>query len=258
MIGWISAALLATTQPAGPPQEVSADHQPARLDALLAAEDYVTLGRTIREVSRQPDLRSDLDWLRARMLEGRSAFVTMLYSRLLWAAAGGLPEYERGQMRQTAAMTTLYAYGAIRIDGTRCGDRSAPMRRAEQLMGWNPEIWPFLAALPPREREQVLMVAVAIEARTAARRDAAGDTAFLCRGGLEETQYNLAHGSARQVPTPPGGIGTTIELSGDGRYRPSETPETERRGRAAELRAALAADLADFAASATAAGAVPR
>ncbi|HEV2817398.1 MAG TPA: hypothetical protein VGW40_09300 [Allosphingosinicella sp.] len=254
MIGWMSAALVAAAAvqdaPAAAPQPVSAEHQPARLDALLAAKDYSTLGRTIQQVSRQPDLVSDLDWLRARMLEGNSAFVTMLYSRLLWVAAGGLPETERDLMRQTAAMTTLYAHAAIEIDGARCGDPSAPSRRAEQLMTWNPEIWPFLRALPAETREQAVAIAVAIEARTAARRDAAGDVDFLCRYGLEETRYNLEHGTSREVPTPPGGIGTTIELTGDGGYRPSERPESERRARAAELRAALPANLAALAGAA--------
>jgi len=258
MIGWILAALIAASaqplpaRPAAPPREVSADHRPARLEILLDAKDYEALAETIRDVSRQDDLMSDLDWLRAKMLEGRSAFVTMLYSRLLWVAAGGLPEHERGLMRQTAAMTTLYAYGAIRIDGTRCGDLSAPSRRTEQLLTWNPEIWPFIRSLSPQDREQLLTVAVAVERRTAARRDSAGDVDFLCRYGLEETSHNMSRGSAREVPTPRGGIGRTIEVTGDGSYRPSETPESERQPRRAALRASLAADLANLVGAMTA------
>ena len=249
---WTVAAALALTagQPALTDEQVSPDHAPARLEALLAERDYVALGRTIRDVSRQADLNSDLDWLRAKMVEGNSAFVSMLYSRLLWVAAAGLPETQRHQLRQTAVMATLYAQAAITIDGARCGDRSAPQHRSEQLLSWNPEIWPFIAALSAEERQHIVDIAVMGERRTADRRDAIGDVDFLCRAGLEETQYNLTHGSAREVPSAPGVIGRTIELRGDGGYVPSQAPESEWRARAATLRAQLPADLTAYLASA--------
>src|SRR3954470_17430970 len=132
---------------------VSADHQPAALDRLLAAHDYNSLGARIAGVRRQADLVSDLDWLKARMLEGNSAFVTMLYSRLLWVATEGLPDAPKSELRQTALMAAFYALAAIQIDGTRCGDRSAPGHRADQLMmEWNPQIWRFAATLTPEQR----------------------------------------------------------------------------------------------------------
>jgi hypothetical protein len=247
-IALIAAAAMAPAPgPAAAPaplaeEAVSPAHQPAELDRLLAAKDYVTLGRTIRDVSRQADLRSDLDWLQARMIEGNSAFVSMLYSRLLWNAATGLPEDVKRPLRQTAVMATLYALAQIEVDGTRCGDGSAPAHRVDQLMAWNPEIWPFAAALAPAERDMIVKVAIQIEARTAARREAAGDVAFLCRAGLEETQYNLAHGTQREVPSP-SGIGRTIELAGDGKYVPSQRPEADWRRDSAAARAKLAAGL---------------
>ena len=250
MLSWdVLAAVAMVAQPALPEQQVSPEHAPDRLNRLLVAQDYSALGETIRSVSRQADLRSDLDWLRARMLEGHSAFVTMLYSRLLWVAAGGLPDPHKGQMRQTAAMTTLYAHAAIAVDGARCGDPTAPSRRAEQLMGWNPEIWPFIASLTAEERQRLVQVAVQIEMNTASQRDAAGDIQFLCRYGLEETQYNLTHGTARDVPTPPGMVGRTVELRGDGGYVPSQRPDAEWRRRAVETRASLASQLAGLAGS---------
>lgn len=242
------AAALAAPAPVAPvaPADVSADHAPAALDALLAARDYVALGARIAQVSKQPDLVSDLDWLKNRTLEGNSAFVTMLYSRLLWVAAGGLPDEPKRQWRQTAAMMTLYAYSAIAVDGSRCGDRSAPANRVQQLMAWNPEVWPFIASLTEEERQTLVTIAVAIEARTAPRRDEIGDVDFLCRSGMEETQYNLTHGTAREVPPAPGMIGRQVVLSGDGKYKPSERPEAERAAAAAEKRAALPSALAQM------------
>jgi hypothetical protein len=245
----ITAALAASAGQAPAPAapiaaaQVSPEHAPAVLDALLAARDYKTLGERIRDVSRQPDLVSDLDWLKNRTLEGNTAFVTMLYSRLLWTAAGGLPEESQRGWRMTAAMMTLYTQAAISIDGQRCGDRSAPAHRGQQLLGWNREIWPFLASLSVEERQTLVRVATAIEGKTAARRDGRGDVDFLCRAGMEETQYNLTHGTAREEPPAPGMIGRQVVLEGDGKYKPSERPEAEWRADAARMRATLTTGL---------------
>ncbi len=248
MIGWLFNASLAlgAAQPAPGPDAVSAEHRQERLDALLAARDYRALGQTVAAVRQQADLRSDLDWLQARMIEGNSAFIPMLYSRLLWVASEGLPEAQRHQLRQTSAMAMLYALAAIEVDGTRCGDRTAPAHRAEQLMTWNPPALTFIGTLSQEERERLIEVALLTEARTAARRDANGDVDFLCRSGMEETQYNLTHGTAREVPSQPGQPGRTVELSGDGRYTPSEVPLAQRQATAAQKRQALRAELTRF------------
>jgi hypothetical protein len=246
----IAVLALAAAPTAPPPKPavadaaVSGEHQPAALDRLLAAHDYAALGARIAGVRGQADLTSDLDWLKARMLEGNSAFVTMLYSRLLWVAAEGLPDEPKSELRQTALMASFYALAAILVDGTRCGDRSAPGHRADQLMmEWNPQIWPFAATLTPAQRETIVKVAVGIETKTAPRRDAIGDVDFLCRGGMEETTYDLEHGTQKEAPAAPGQLGRTIVLTGDGKYVPSQRPEAEWRKDAATARAALPAEL---------------
>ncbi|MBV9930483.1 MAG: hypothetical protein JO013_06025 [Alphaproteobacteria bacterium] len=229
---------------------VSADHQPAALDRLLAARDYEALGARVAGVRRQADLMADLNWLKARMMEGNGAFVTMLYARLLWVGAEGLPDEPRSQLRQTALMASFYALAAIAVDGARCGDRSAPEHRIAQLMNeWNPTVWPFAATLTGAQRETIVKVALALEARTAARRDAAGDVDFVCRAGMEETSYNLQHGTQKEVPTAPGRIGRTIVLVGDGKYVPSQRPEAEWRKDVAAVRARLPEQLARLMAS---------
>jgi hypothetical protein len=242
-MGIYTAAIALLSLQAPPAAVVSAEHSPARLDELLASKDYTTLGKTIAGVTSQPDLVSDLAWLKSRMTEGNTAFISMLYSRLLWVAAGGLPEQQKHQWRQTAAMATLYAFAAMKIDGARCGDRSAPSHRIDQLGMWNPELWPFVRTLTTAEREILVKVTVGLEASTAPKREAIGDVEFLCRAGLEEMQYNLTSGTSLEVPTRPGGFGKTIEATGDGKYRPSERPEAEWRTEATKQRSSLATDL---------------
>jgi hypothetical protein len=244
LIGFL---LIGLARPAS--AQVSPEHIPAALDTLLAAKNYKKLGQTIWAVSRRDDLNSDLDWLQAKMMTGETAFITMLYSKLLWTASTALPAAPQHQLKESAAMATLYAYSAIRIDGTRCGDRTAPTNRLQQLGGWNPEIWPFLASLSDDERNMILKLVPLLEKRTAARRDQQGDIEFLCRSGMEETSYNLAHGSAREIPPAPGQIGRQIQLSGDGKYRPSERPEAEWKAEALKRRETLPQALAEQVAS---------
>lgn len=251
-IAFLTAMLLQApvSKPADPApseMEVSAEHQPVALDALLTARDYAALGARIAGVRRQPDLHSDLNWLKAKMIEGNSAFVSMLYSRLLWVGASGLPAEPRRNLQQTAVMAAVYALAQIRVDGTRCGDRSAPAHRIDQLMmEWNPQIWGFAATLTPEERANIVRLAVTIETRTAPRRDAQGDVDFLCRSGMEETSYNLRHGSQKEAPPLPGQLGKRIILSGDGKYVPSQRPEAEWRKDMPAVRAGLSAELTRF------------
>ena len=249
----IALAALVQTSSSVVAGEVSPTHQPAALEAVLATKDYKKLGATILSVSRPEDLRSDLDWLKDKMMSGQTAWVTILYARLLWSASENLAPETQSQLKQTAAMATLYAYAAIQIDGERCGDRSAPAHRLQQLMAWNPDIWPFIGSLPETDRSMIVKLVPLLERRTAARRDEQGDVEFLCRSGLEETTYSLQHGGSREVAARPGQIGRQIELYGDGKYKPSERPLAEWKAEAETRRAALpgtiAAEVATLSAS---------
>lgn len=216
----------------------------ATLDTALASKDYGKLVATVRSGASQDDLRTDLDWLKAKMMAGETAFVTMLYARLLWSATEGMPPEQASPLRQTAGMAMLYAQAAIQIDGARCGDRSAPSHRLTQLASWIPGMWTFIGSLSEQDRAVMLALVPRLEQRTAASRDQRGDVDFLCRSGLEETTYNLKHGKAREVPAKPGQIGRQIELSGDGKYQPSVRPEAEWKVEAEKLRASLPERLA--------------
>lgn len=248
-----AAALPAAAAPAAPqPRAAEGKDRSDRLSALLAAQDHMALGRMIREPVTEADVASDLDWLKARLLEGNSAWVAMLYAKLLWSLSDRSPPEVVGEVRQTAVMATLYAYGAIGIDGARCGDRSAPSHRLEQLMGWEGGIWPFLADMTPAHRQRAIDLAVLIEERTRARRDSLGDVEFLCRAGMEEMSYNMAHGTMREVEPKPGQIGRQIVVGGDGKYRPSVRDEKIWRPEAEAARSGLRARLVQLVAAMTA------
>jgi|GEM_PF-5584873 len=252
LIGFASALAVAVASPAAaappamPPPAAEDLGRVARLSALLAAQDHMALGRMIREPATEADVRTDLDWLKERLLEGNSVWIAMLYAKLLWSLSDRSPPEAAGELRQTAVMATLYAYGAIGIDGARCGDRSAPSHRLDQLMGWEPRIWPFLAEMIPEHRQRAIDLAVQIEQRTRARRDAAGDVEFLCRAGMEEMSYNMAHGTMREVEPKPGQIGRQIVVDGDGKYRPSVRQEKAWRPEAEAARSGLRAFLSEL------------
>lgn len=212
------ALLLAQALPATAP--VNAPSRTERLDAALSAKDYVTVGSTLRSANRPEEVRSDLNWLKARLFEGSSAFVAMMYAQELWAMAEQLPPAAADQVRQTAAFALLHAYGATTTDGARCADVSAPQHRRDQIAALVPGLWTYVARLPAPTREKLVAAALLLDARTAARRQATGDEAFMCRDGMDEAIYNLRHGTVRERQTPRGQIGRTMITSGDGRYEP--------------------------------------
>ncbi|MGH6781840.1 MAG: hypothetical protein ACREB5_07035 [Sphingomonadaceae bacterium] len=224
-------------------QPLSKDHDPANLTRLMEAHDYLALGKIVSSPETKADLYSGLGWLRERMIEGNSAFIAMLYARNLWMLSAELPQEQRDQLREMAVLATLYASAAIVVDGTRCGDVTAPGNRATQLATLIPEIPTFLDKMPLERRKMVVEGALLTEQRTAARRDARGDVAFLCMGGMEEIQYNLRHGTAKEAPQKPGQIGRNIQVFGDGHYRPSVTEEKIWKPRAEAARVGLRARL---------------
>jgi hypothetical protein len=244
LIAFVSALAVAAASPAAapaapPPPAAQGKDRAERLSALLAAQDHSALGRMIGEPATEADVASDLDWLKERMLEGNSAWIAMLYAKMLWSLSDRSPPEVAGEVRQTAVMAILYAHAAIGVDGARCGDRSAPSHRLDQLMGWEPGIWSFLREMTPAHRQRAVDLAVLIENRTRARRDSRGDVEFLCRAGMEEMSYNMTHGAMREVEPSPGQIGRQIVVDGDGKYRPSVREEKTWRPEAEAARAGL-------------------
>jgi hypothetical protein len=95
----------------------------------------------------------------------------------------------------------------------------------------------------------LVQVTLLMERSTAARRDAVGDSEFLCRGGMKDMIAGLAAGQLQEVQTPPEGVGRTFEVGDGKRAQPEERPEADWRPAVAEKRARLEQDLAGLLAS---------
>lgn len=216
----------------------------AKLDAALAAQDYKRLSDIMLAPAQAPqDSVAALDWAKDRWLAGSSAAVPFVYSRLLWSMAGGSTDPRADGLKQTAVAALLYVIGTTAIDGTRCGDRSAPADRRLRIMSAGRDVLAFGAQMSPNAREQAVFVATAIERKTAAVRSTQGDAQFLCRYGIEETTHNLRNGTAKARAPKPGEFGRQVELTGDGKYVPSVRPEAIWRPEAEKARATLSTEL---------------
>ena len=239
----LAFALSAASPPALPPAPAPAatEAKSAELDALLQKKDYLGLQNRLLAPKDRTELKTFLDWGRDRWFQGSSAAVPFAHSRLLWSVSESDPRL--AGLKISAASALIYVLAVVRIDGTRCGDRTAPSDRFIKIASAGRELLAFAAAASPEDRADLITLVELVERKTAAVRDERGDVDFVCRYGLEETTYNLSHGSAREVPTEPGQFGRQILLSGDGTYKPSLRPDSEWKPQAAKLRASLRADL---------------
>ena len=134
-------------------------------------------------------------------------------------------------LRLTAGLITLYTYELIAIDGAKCADHSAPSHRVDQLLMNNAPALAYLKAQPQEFKDKVVDLAIAMEKKTAPLRKLDD---LLCRSGLEEMQAGIAAGKTREVPTPPGQVGKTVEVDPPADFAPrlltpqSYLPDQER------------------------------
>lgn len=138
----------------------------------------------------------------------------------------------------------LYTYGATLTDGARCGDQSAPAHRRDQLATFIPGFWSTIKTYPLELRRQMVEIAIGMERKTAAVRDAKGDVKFLCGSGMEEMTYNMRHGSVHEAPAQPGQVGRQMVVTGDGTYKPTLRDEKTWRPISIKARADLPQSLA--------------
>jgi hypothetical protein len=220
------------------PASSTASHE-ASLTKLLQSKDYGELTKLVLSPKSKEEFRSNLDWLSVRWQEGSTALVPFLYARLLEAATRGKADEQAAQLRGTALAAMLYVYGVASIDGARCGDRSAPTHRQDQMIEVFSELLKAARFMSFEMRQEAVGIAVGMERKTADARDAAGDVEFFCRYGLEETQYNLKYGTAQEVPARPGQFGRQVVLTGDGKYVPSTIAESIWRPIALKARAEM-------------------
>lgn len=225
-----------------PPAAIDGAALQKELDNLLGKEDYTLLGKRMQNPQSSEEFKFILDWSKEKWLTGNSSIVPFIYSNILWAVTKDAGPQGDG-LKSTAAAALLYVIANVEIDGERCADRSAPGDRLLKIMGGGRPILEFVANASEEDRKRMIYIATEIARRTETVRDAKGDKNFVCRFGMAEINYNLKHGSQREVPAQPGQFGRQIILDGDGGYVPQELPETEWRPKVAKRRAEMAASL---------------
>ena len=220
--------------PNQPPAAASSADLPSDqdLDALLLAKKWNDLGSALSRAKIPESVARKLDWLQSRLEVGGGSLLGFIYAKDLWDIGEAQKVNDPNQdLRLTAGLITLYTYELIAIDGAKCADHSAPGHRVDQLLMNNAPGLAYLKAQPQALKDKIVDLAIAMEKRTAPLRKLDD---LLCRSGLEEMQAGLAAGKTREVPTPPGQVGKTVEVEPPADFAPrlltpqSYLPDQER------------------------------
>ena len=227
---WTICMAVACLLTCGAPAELSAaPNQPAAasygdlpsdqdLDALLLAKKWNELATALSRAKSQESIVRMLDWLRSRLDAGGGSLLGFIYSKDLWDIGEAQKVDDPNKdLRVTAGLITLYTYELIAIDGAKCADHSAPGHRVDQLLMNNAPALAYLKAQPQELKNKVVDLAIAMEKKTAPLRKLDD---LLCRSGLEEMQAGIAAGKTREVPTPPGQVGKTVEVDPPADFAP--------------------------------------
>jgi hypothetical protein len=240
-----STALLAEApSPTPPPATASPTRLPfpanaAELEALLSQKNYPELGQIFRNTNKIDEVVLNINWQRSKVLSGASAFMNFAYIADLDRIGTALGDVRGVEPKKMAAMILLYTYELILIDGVKCKDVSAPGHRKDQLLTNFPNVVKSIPTFSDEDLDTIIKTAIKIESFTAPRR---ADDDFLCRGGLAETQAALAkygNEASREVPTPPGRLGKTMEIRTDPDYKPEFVGKETWEPKQAEFRASM-------------------
>lgn len=216
----------------------------AELDALLAQKDYLKLGTILKSAKTADEVLQYMNWQQRKLLSGASAFINFAYIFDLDRVGHSLTDHRALELKKTSAVIWLYAFTLILVDGVKCKDVSAPENRKNQLLTVFPRVVQFMRAIPATELEGLVNIAIKMEVNTASMRV---DDDFLCRDGLAAMQAGIAKfgdKATREVPTPPGGVGTTKEIMADPDYKPEFLPKDVWEPKQKEMRAGMLAILA--------------
>jgi hypothetical protein len=217
----IAAAFIPRTasQAAQPAATLPLPSNTEELDALLQAHDWKKLSALLSKDDRAKGLGLNLQWLRTRLDAGGGTLLGVLYSRDLWLVGVAYNvEDPQKDLRIFAAKIALYTFALIWIDGAKCGDLSAAPGRAGQLVAARHDALAFLRKQSADFRERIVDAAIAMEQETASLRD---DDDYICRGGMEQMRAGIEKGSRKEIPTPPGGVGRSIEVEAPAGWSPS-------------------------------------
>jgi hypothetical protein len=230
--------------PAAPPAAAAPAKLPlpanaAELDALLSQRNYTKLNQIFRDTNKFEDAVLNMNWQRNKVFSGASAFVNFGYIANLDRLGNTLGAVKGAEITKTAILMLLYTYELILIDGQKCKDVSAPGHRKDQLLTGFPSLRKSIAALSDEDMDKLVKLAVEMEGLTARSRT---DDDYLCRGGMAEMTAALkkyGDNATREVPTPPGGIGKTMEVKTDPDFKPEFLGKEVASPKQAELRAKL-------------------
>lgn len=235
--GVIRAAALLALCVAAPAGLARAAQEPARtFEALLAARDYVALGEALEREYLAGRGAAARAWQERRLREGASAYLGFVYSRELMRAALNAPARQQPALREKAALVALYTMAVLTIDGPRCADPSAPVRRSEQLFDLAEQAYAWAAALPRARRERLIDRALELEQATAALRDRDD---FICLGGAEDLAEAMQDPRTRVEEKPGGGLTVVPGSRAPARFNDAE----EARQTQALARRTIRADL---------------
>jgi hypothetical protein len=202
-------------QTTSPSADLPSDQE---LDALLLAKKWNDLGAALSRAKSPDAVVRKLDWLQSRLDVGGGSLLGFIYAKDLWdIGATQKIDDPNKDLRITAGLITLYIYELIAIDGAKCADHSAPSHRVDQLLMNNAPALGYLKAQPQELKDKVVDLAIAMEKKTAPLRKLDD---LLCRSGLEEMQAGIAAGKTREVPTPPGQVGKTVEVDPPADFAP--------------------------------------
>jgi hypothetical protein len=222
----LSPAALAQRLP--PPDTSHGLASDADLDALLAARSWDRLGNALSQPGTNEEAWKRLNWLKTRVESGAGFFVSMIYARDLWAI-GSFQKVANPalDLRESAAVISLYTYELIVIDGAKCGDRSAPGNHLAQLFKNRAAALAFLKQQSPELKSKMVDLAIGLEQRTAPLR---ADDDLICRGGMDQMKAGLDRRSQQQAAsTPARQTGNTIAVAPPPDWSPKlVSPDTYR------------------------------
>jgi len=190
------------------------DHE---LDAMLAARKWSDLGAALSHVRSGESVLRMMNWLQSRIDTGGGFLLGFVLAKNLWELGNARKNDDpNADNRITAGLITLYTYELIAIDGAKCGDKTAPDHRLQQLLMTNGPALAYLKTKPDAIKVSVVEIAIALEKKTAPLRKLDD---LLCRDGLEQMQAGIVAGTTHDVQSP-GQYGRTVAVEAPKDFAP--------------------------------------
>jgi hypothetical protein len=179
--GLFAAQAAPAKQPAAPQYTAQQKVFMARLDRLLAEQNYPQFIQTITKADNDELLNAAFDWCKSRTLDGAGIVVPATYSTLLWAMAEADQNDE--VLRNTSSLMAMYAILVVAADGPKCADPTAPERHMDNLLQQYQRQFDEISKLPADQKRQAIELAINLERRLASKRQ---NDKYLCRYGAQE------------------------------------------------------------------------